>query len=339
MAAAAAVGPRDIVLAGAVKPGALVVYDKVDHIRVSPDWNMARTGGVNFPKMFAAFDAWGYMNGPDKKPNTADDIKIDLVDVTWSMEEYTATLDDDDIKFVGQLDAKSGRFTPAIEGPNEQRSGDRNNIGDVWVVATYTGARRPHQGPGAPAGGAAGLHAVRYLGDFTMSTARRIVRGTRRPAAIRRREHRGRGVGIPGISPGVDTVVRLGEFHTFEASGERFGYMVPSAAVFAFDACASAIADALAGGPRTIGDLVAALESRFRADEVWDTLGELYRVRAIDEDRALKPAPKILPLTVDSAADAGGQRHQPVQPELRRTATSTARTRSSTPRTASSRSS
>jgi quinohemoprotein amine dehydrogenase len=144
--AAAAVGPRDIVLAGAVKPAALVVYDKVDHIRVSPDWNMARTGGVNFPKMFAAFDAWGYMNGADKKPNTPDDIKIDAVDVTWSMEEYTATLDDDDVKFVGQLDAKSGRFTPALEGPNELRSGDRNNIGDVWVVATYTGGGSPMKG-------------------------------------------------------------------------------------------------------------------------------------------------------------------------------------------------
>ena len=105
-------------------------------------------------------------------------------------------------------------------------------------------------------------------------------------------------VGIPGISPGADTVVRLGEFHTFEASGERFGYMVPSAAVFAFDACASAVTGALADGPRTIGDLTAALEPRFRPDEVWDTLGELYRTRAIDEDRALKPAPKILPLTV-----------------------------------------
>lgn len=146
VAEAAAVGPRDIVIAGAVKPGALVVYDKIDHIRVTPDWNMARTGGVNFPKMYAAFDAWGYMNGPDKKANTADDIKIDIVEVTWSMEEYTATLDDDDIKFVGQLDPKNGQFTPALEGPNEQRSGDRNNIGDVWVVATYTGEGSPLKG-------------------------------------------------------------------------------------------------------------------------------------------------------------------------------------------------
>jgi quinohemoprotein amine dehydrogenase len=146
VADAAALGPRDIVVAGSVKPGALVVYDKVDHVRVTPDWNMARVGGVNYPKMFAAFDAWGYMNGPDKKPNTPDDIKIDIVDVTWSMEEYTATLDDDDIKFVGAIDPKTGQFTPNNEGPNENRSGERNNIGDVWVVGTYSGEGAPIRG-------------------------------------------------------------------------------------------------------------------------------------------------------------------------------------------------
>lgn len=44
VADSAPVGPRDIVLAGAVRPGTFVVYDKVDHIRVSPDWNMAMEG-------------------------------------------------------------------------------------------------------------------------------------------------------------------------------------------------------------------------------------------------------------------------------------------------------
>ena len=106
------------------------------------------------------------------------------------------------------------------------------------------------------------------------------------------------GSGAPGIAPRRDTLVRLGEFHTFEAAGERFGYMVPSAAVFAFDPCASALSDALEAGPRTIGDLVTALDGRFDAGEVWDTLGELYRVRAIAEAKAPAPPPKILPLTV-----------------------------------------
>jgi quinohemoprotein amine dehydrogenase len=146
VADSAIVGPRDVVIAGAVKPGAVVVYDKVDHVRVLPEWNMARTGGVNYPKGFAYFDAWAYMNGPDKRQGTADDIRIDDVDAVWTLEEYTATLDDDDIKFVGAIDGKTGHFTPNNEGPNENRSGERNNIGDVWVVATYTGDGAPIRG-------------------------------------------------------------------------------------------------------------------------------------------------------------------------------------------------
>ncbi len=146
VAEGATVGPRDLVLGGAVKTSAIVVFDRIDQIRVTPEWNLARTGGVNYPKMYAAFDAWGYMNGPDKRAGTPDDVKVDLVDATWTTEEYTATLDDDDVKFVGGVDAKTGVFTPNNEGPNELRSGERNNIGDVWVVATYTDAGAVQRG-------------------------------------------------------------------------------------------------------------------------------------------------------------------------------------------------
>ena len=31
-------------------------------------------------------------------------------------------------------------FTPALDGPNPARSGNRNNVGDVWVVATHSAA-------------------------------------------------------------------------------------------------------------------------------------------------------------------------------------------------------
>ena len=40
--------------------------------------------------------------------------------------------------FVGEIDATRGLFTPALDGPNPARSGNRNNVGDVWVVATHT---------------------------------------------------------------------------------------------------------------------------------------------------------------------------------------------------------
>ena len=67
------------------------------------------------------------------------------------LEEYSVTFDDDDIEFVGRIDARSGLFTPAPDGPNPERSGNRNNIGDVWVVASFTppggqGAT-PHRAP------------------------------------------------------------------------------------------------------------------------------------------------------------------------------------------------
>ena len=58
------------------------------------------------------------------------------MDAAWSIEEYTATYHDDDMDFVGQVDERTGLFTPNVEGPNPKRRNGANNIGDVWVVAT-----------------------------------------------------------------------------------------------------------------------------------------------------------------------------------------------------------
>jgi quinohemoprotein amine dehydrogenase len=153
VAATAAIGARDLFVAGASKPKALAVFDKIDTIKVKPDWAMARVGGATFPKMIAQFEAWAFQNGVDGRPDTADDINLGLVDAAWSLEEYAATYDDDDIKFVGTLDAVTGRFTPNVDGPNPQRKGERNNIGDVWVVAKYAdaGAGKPAATSGTPA--------------------------------------------------------------------------------------------------------------------------------------------------------------------------------------------
>jgi quinohemoprotein amine dehydrogenase len=148
VAATATIGSRDLVIAGsAPRPAALAVFDRIDSIKVKPDWAMSRVGGVTFPKMLAQFEAWGFQNGPDGKPDTPDDINLGIVDATWSMEEYTATYDDDDMKYVGKLNEATGQFTPNIEGPNPDRKGSRNNVGDVWVVAKYNA----EAGSGKPA--------------------------------------------------------------------------------------------------------------------------------------------------------------------------------------------
>ena len=65
-----------------------------------------------------------------------DDLSLGRADVTWRLEEYAATFGDDDIDFVGQI-RQDGTFVPAPDGANPARSGNRNNIGDVWVVATH----------------------------------------------------------------------------------------------------------------------------------------------------------------------------------------------------------
>jgi len=137
--AGAAPGSRDLFVGGASRQKALAVYEKIDGIKVKPDWAMARVGGDTFPKMLAQFEAWAYSNGADGKPDSPDDIDLGMVDASWSMEEYAATYDDDDIKFVGTLNEATGRFTPNVDGPNPKRVGSRNNIGDVWVVAKYLG--------------------------------------------------------------------------------------------------------------------------------------------------------------------------------------------------------
>ena len=137
IASDARMGPRDVSVGGSTRPAAMVVYSKMDSIKVTPQAGMARLGGVTFPIRTEQFEARGVSNGPDGKPGTQDDLDLGPVEARWGLEEYTATFKDDDIKFVGEI-AQSGLFTPNVEGPNPKRSGNRNNVGDVWVVASYT---------------------------------------------------------------------------------------------------------------------------------------------------------------------------------------------------------
>jgi quinohemoprotein amine dehydrogenase len=139
----AAIGKRDLYAAGVSLRDGAVVFNQISRIKVVPLAGLARVGGNVFPKQLEQFDAIAYFNGPDGKPDTDDDLEIGRVNASWSLEEYGVTYDDDDVKFVGTV-SQTGLFTPNVDGPNPQRSSNRNNVGDVWVVATY-------QAPGASA--------------------------------------------------------------------------------------------------------------------------------------------------------------------------------------------
>lgn len=131
-------------------PAAYAVYDHMDFVKVLPVTGIARLGSEPHAKGYMQFDAVAYANGPDGKPDTADDIPLGSVPAEWKLEEFVASYGDDDINFVGQIDGKSGFFTPASDGPNPQRKSMRNNYGDVWVVASYKepGSEKPLVGRG-----------------------------------------------------------------------------------------------------------------------------------------------------------------------------------------------
>ncbi|WP_263383076.1 quinohemoprotein amine dehydrogenase subunit alpha [Granulicella arctica] len=130
-------GRRVVSVANDTLPNAYAVYDHMDFLKVSPTTGIAHLGSDPHAKGYMQFEATAFSNGPDGKPNTPDDIDLGFVPASWKMEEFVASYGDDDIQFVGALDAKTGFFTPASDGPNPKRKSMRNNYGDVWTVATF----------------------------------------------------------------------------------------------------------------------------------------------------------------------------------------------------------
>jgi quinohemoprotein amine dehydrogenase len=153
VAADALPGKRDIAFRGSVLPNAVAVYDRIDYIKVVPESALARLGSERHPKGYQQFEAVAYQRGVDGKLNTADDVELGSIDVTWSVEEFYAVYGDDDKEFVGSL-SPSGFFTPASDGPNPQRKFSRNNYGDIWIVAT---AKNEKDKDGRPLAGKAYL--------------------------------------------------------------------------------------------------------------------------------------------------------------------------------------
>lgn len=140
-------GKRDIAVGSAVLPNAIAIYDKIDYIRVLPATPIARLGGAaQRPKGYQQFEVMAYNRGADNKANTADDVAVGPIDVSWSMEEFLEVFGDDDKKYVGTL-SETGLFTPALDGPDPRRNQMRDNYGTVWVVAT---AKSEHDGNGKP---------------------------------------------------------------------------------------------------------------------------------------------------------------------------------------------
>jgi uncharacterized protein len=87
----------------------------------------------------------------------------------------------------------------------------------------------------------------------------------------------------------------LREFHSFQAAGKDFVYLVPSAAVFELDATSAAVINRLRGRSMPRADLARQLSALFPAAEVDETITELTRVRAIGEIGVPEETVKVMP--------------------------------------------
>jgi len=114
------------------------VYSSVDYIKVVPSPAMSRTGGLGYAvKQLVQFDAMACSKGADGAAGTGDDIEIGRVPAAWNVAELASSNEDHDVEFVGTIDG-NGLFTPGNEGPNPKRAMQENNMGDVWVTASFT---------------------------------------------------------------------------------------------------------------------------------------------------------------------------------------------------------
>jgi quinohemoprotein amine dehydrogenase len=153
VAADAAAGWREIRATGRAAAGMgdmggrLAVYRQIDAVRVEPAFGVARLGGGTNAPQSAQFEAIAYLNGPDGKPGSEDDVRLGVAPAIWRVDNY----DDkakaaDDVRFAGVIEP-DGRFVPAFAGPNSARKG-LNNVGDLRVIASVVDGTQTLTGDG-----------------------------------------------------------------------------------------------------------------------------------------------------------------------------------------------
>ena len=138
----AASGYVDITAGDASLTQQLAIYQQVNALNVVPAYGVSRVGGNggSTPKNNTIFRAEGIDYGKDGLANTADDINLGYIEeVTWHIVPRDETAKrDEDVKFAGDMNTKTGIFMPAGAGPNPERYRSTNNAGNLNVVAKLT---------------------------------------------------------------------------------------------------------------------------------------------------------------------------------------------------------
>lgn len=144
----ASAGERPVAVGKAEARDLFAVYDKIGSVRVAPAYAIARVGGGGGtkPPVPVQFDAIAYLDGPDGKAGTGDDVRLGAMKARWSVADFNAIAAElQDTKFAGTM-KPGGLFVPAEAGPNPRRPFHTNNAGDLTVRAVVKDGERTVQG-------------------------------------------------------------------------------------------------------------------------------------------------------------------------------------------------
>lgn len=122
----------------------LPVYEKLDRLTLEPPYAIARVGGNGgtTPPWNVWFQAVGWLNGVDGKPNTDDDVRVGLVKPKWELKPFNEEAEKfKDAEFVGKLDENLGLFSAGNAGPNPKRVFSTNNAGNMKILADFEGIK------------------------------------------------------------------------------------------------------------------------------------------------------------------------------------------------------
>jgi quinohemoprotein amine dehydrogenase len=131
-------GIRTVSVGEANGEGLLTVYQAIDFLTVEPGYTIARVGGAGgpIPPVPAQFEAVAWLQGPDGKTGTDDDVEIGAMPAKWAVQNFDEVAQElDDAAFAGKMQS-NGVFLPAEAGLNPERPYDTNNAGNLKVIAT-----------------------------------------------------------------------------------------------------------------------------------------------------------------------------------------------------------
>lgn len=144
----AGIGGRSVTVGQASTDASVMVFKKYDSVRVEPEHALSRLGdgGGKVGNVMAQFEAVAYLDGPDGKSGTTDDIRIGVVPAAWKLEPWDEQAKSwEDEKYAGRI-YPNGLFIPAPAGMNLTRKSTPNNTGNLKVVATVNDHDRKVEG-------------------------------------------------------------------------------------------------------------------------------------------------------------------------------------------------